>query len=94
MFSGGVYVLTTRRGTYVCSATVHWVSQASARPALLMAALPPDSEIFRCLSESGAASLHASATPDERLECEVERILDIEGDHVLAILRVVEPTEH
>ena len=90
----GAYVINSRRGAHACTATVRWVSQASARPPLLMVAVAPHSELFRCLSESGAATLHASDQPEEGMQCEVERIFDIEGDHVLAILRVVETTEH
>jgi flavin reductase (DIM6/NTAB) family NADH-FMN oxidoreductase RutF len=58
MLSNGIYVLTSRSGERCGAATVSWVSQASFKPPLVMAALRPDCNVFRCLAESGAAALH------------------------------------
>lgn len=58
MLSHGVYVLTSRSADRYGAATVTWVSQASFKPPLLMAAIRTDSNVFRCLSESGFAVLH------------------------------------
>src|SRR5258705_13809735 len=58
MLSNGVYVMTSRSGDRFGAATVTWVSQASFRPPLIMAAVRPESSVFACLRESGAAALH------------------------------------
>jgi flavin reductase (DIM6/NTAB) family NADH-FMN oxidoreductase RutF len=58
MLSNGVYVLTSSSGARYGAATVTWLSQASFQPPLLMAAIRPDSNVFKCLSESGVAVVH------------------------------------
>ena len=58
MLHNGMYVMTTRSGERSCAATVTWVSQASFRPPLIMAAVRKDSRIFECLSESRIAALN------------------------------------
>ena len=58
MLSNGVYVLTSRSNDRYGAATVSWVSQASFKPPLLMAAVRPESNVFKCLAESGRAVLH------------------------------------
>ena len=58
MFSNGVYIITARSGEHYGGATVTWVSQASFKPPLVMAAIRKESNIFRCLNESGAAAIH------------------------------------
>jgi flavin reductase (DIM6/NTAB) family NADH-FMN oxidoreductase RutF len=63
--SNGVYVMTSRSGDRFGAATVTWVSQASFRPPLIMAAVRPDSSVFACLRESGAAALHILGRGDE-----------------------------
>jgi flavin reductase (DIM6/NTAB) family NADH-FMN oxidoreductase RutF len=37
---------------------VTWVSQASFKPPLIMAAIRPGSNVFQCLSSSGFAAIH------------------------------------
>lgn len=127
MLSNGVYVLTSRCAEHYGAATVSWVSQASFKPPLIMAAVQRGSNVFKCLEASRTAVLHIVAdgqqdiahrfffpTHAERgtingepfaegrtaapvlanlpahVECEVERIVDTEGDHAVVILRVVE----
>lgn len=58
MLSNGVYVLTSRSGDRYGAATVTWVSQASFKPPLIMAAVRRESNVFKCLHESGTAVLH------------------------------------
>ena len=58
MLSNGVYVLTSRSEDRYGAATVSWVSQASFKPPLIMAAVRPDSNVFQCLAESRRAVLH------------------------------------
>ncbi len=58
MFSNGVYILTSRNGEDYGGATVTWVSQASFKPPLVMAAVRKDSNVYRCMQESGAAAIH------------------------------------
>ena len=58
MLSNGVYVLTSRSAERYGAATVSWVSQASFKPPLIMAAVQRESNVFKCLEESRAAVLH------------------------------------
>src|SRR5438034_7222838 len=58
MLSNGVYVLTSRSEHRYGAATVTWVSQASFRPPLIMAAVRRESNVFECLAESRSAVLH------------------------------------
>lgn len=67
MFSNGMYVITSRSGDRVGAATVTWVSQASFRPPLVMAAVRPDSSVFRCLRESRIAAIHVLAGDQQEL---------------------------
>jgi flavin reductase (DIM6/NTAB) family NADH-FMN oxidoreductase RutF len=127
MLSNGVYVLTSRSAEHYGAATVTWVSQVSFKPPLIMAAIQPESNVFKCLQASRTAVLHIvgdrqqdiahrfffpthaergtingepfaegrTAAPvlanlPAHVECEVERILDTDGDHAVVILRVVE----
>jgi flavin reductase (DIM6/NTAB) family NADH-FMN oxidoreductase RutF len=127
MLSNGVYVLTSRSEDRYGAATVSWVSQASFKPPLIMAAVRRESNVFKCLDESRAAVLHIvgqqqqdiarrfflpthadqgtingepfaegrTAAPvlanlSAHIECQVERIVDTEGDHAMVILRAVE----
>jgi len=61
LLSNGVYVLTSRSGDRYGAATVTWVSQVSFKPPLVMAALRRESNVFKCLAESGIAALHIVA---------------------------------
>src|SRR5256712_11472123 len=58
LLSNGVYVLTSRSEDRYGAATVTWVSQASFKPPLIMAAVRTDSNVFKCLAESRSAVLH------------------------------------
>ena len=58
MLSNGVYVLTSRSEDRYGAATVSWVSQASFKPPLVMAAVRRESRVFKCLAESRSAVLH------------------------------------
>lgn len=127
--TNGVYVLTARGIDRRCGAAiVSWVSQASFKPPLIMAAVRRQSTVFGCLAEAGSAALHIvderqgelarrfAATTDASggeingvpfsdseattapllhgppacLDCSVDRIVDIGGDHAIVILRVVQ----
>jgi flavin reductase (DIM6/NTAB) family NADH-FMN oxidoreductase RutF len=61
LLTNGMYVLTSRSGDKYGAATVTWVSQASFKPPLLMAALRKDGSVFQCLAESKTAVLHVLA---------------------------------
>jgi flavin reductase (DIM6/NTAB) family NADH-FMN oxidoreductase RutF len=56
--SNGIYVVTSACGDRYGAATVTWLSQASFKPPLVMAALRPDSNVFKCLADSGVAAVH------------------------------------
>jgi len=58
LLSNGVYILTSRSNDRYGAATVTWVSQASFKPPLIMAAVRRESKVFACLAESGYAVLH------------------------------------
>lgn len=58
MLSNGVYVLTSRSEGRYGAATITWVSQASFKPPLIMAAVRRESNVFKCLAESRIAALH------------------------------------
>lgn len=67
LLSNGMYVLTSRSGDRLGVATITWVSQASFKPPLLMAAVRRDSNVFRCLSESRVAALHVLGADQKQL---------------------------
>ena len=58
LLSNGVYVITSRDGSRFGAATVTWISQASFKPPLIMAAIRTNSNVFQCLSRSGVAAIH------------------------------------
>jgi len=58
LLSNGLYVMTSSSGARHGAATVTWISQASFKPPLVMAAVRPDSNVFSCLAESGVAAVH------------------------------------
>jgi flavin reductase (DIM6/NTAB) family NADH-FMN oxidoreductase RutF len=58
LLSNGVYIVTAKDGENLGAATVTWISQASFKPPLLMAAVRTDSSVFKCLSRSGVAAVH------------------------------------
>lgn len=58
LLSNGIYVVTSSSGAAHGAATVTWLSQASFKPPLVMAAIRPDSNVFKCLAESGVAAVH------------------------------------
>jgi flavin reductase (DIM6/NTAB) family NADH-FMN oxidoreductase RutF len=127
LLSNGVYVLTSRSEDRYGAATVTWVSQASFKPPLIMAAVRTGSNVLKCLAESHSAVLHIVGERQQEIarrfffpthvvcgtingeafmegrtaapvlpnlpayvECQVERIVDTDGDHAVVILRVVE----
>ncbi len=67
MLSNGVYVLTSRCNNRYGAATVTWVSQASFKPPLIMAAVRRDSNVFRCMTESQIAALHIVADTQQEI---------------------------
>jgi flavin reductase (DIM6/NTAB) family NADH-FMN oxidoreductase RutF len=58
LLSNGLYIMTARDGDRCGAATITWLSQASFKPPLLMAAVRPESNVFRCLVRSGAVAVH------------------------------------
>jgi flavin reductase (DIM6/NTAB) family NADH-FMN oxidoreductase RutF len=58
LLSNGMYVMTSSNGTQHGAATLTWISQASFKPPLVMAAIRPTSNVFKCLSESHVAAIH------------------------------------
>jgi flavin reductase (DIM6/NTAB) family NADH-FMN oxidoreductase RutF len=58
LLTNGMYVLTSHGAHGPSAATVTWVSQASLKPPLVMAAIRNESTLFRCLVDSRVAVLH------------------------------------
>lgn len=106
ILSTGVYVMTSRHAGRYGGATLTWVCQASSQPPLIMAAIPRDSNVFRCMTESRRAALHVLSPHQEDLagvvastrstvqpaflECHVVKTVDDVGDHAVVILEIVE----
>jgi flavin reductase (DIM6/NTAB) family NADH-FMN oxidoreductase RutF len=82
MLSNGVYILTSRSGDCFGGATVTWVSQASFRPPLLMAAIRPESSVFRCLAESRRAVLHILSADQVEVAQRFFKPTRVEGDRM------------
>lgn len=53
-----MYILTSRDGDRYGAAMVTWLSQASFKPPLLMAAVRTESNVFQCMRESHVAAVH------------------------------------
>jgi len=58
LLTNGMYVMSSRSGDRYGAGTVTWVSQASFRPPLIMAAVRRESNVFKCLCESRVAAIH------------------------------------
>jgi flavin reductase (DIM6/NTAB) family NADH-FMN oxidoreductase RutF len=58
LFSYGMYIMTSRGKHGYAAGTVTWLSQASFKPPLVMAAIRRDSKLFVCLGESRVAAIH------------------------------------
>ena len=58
MLSNGMYIVTSRHEDHYGGATVTWLSQASFKPPLLMAAIRRDSNVFECMQSSRSAAVH------------------------------------
>jgi flavin reductase (DIM6/NTAB) family NADH-FMN oxidoreductase RutF len=67
LFSYGMYVMTSRGKHGYGAGTVTWLSQASFKPPLLMAAIRRDSKLFACLSETRVAAIHVVASGQESI---------------------------
>lgn len=80
LLSNGIYVVTSSSGAAYGAATVTWLSQASFKPPLVMAAIRPDSGL------TGAPILQSAAA---FFECAVRHIFTL-GDHAVVVMEVVE----
>ncbi len=58
LLTNGMYILTARSGEDFGASTVTWVSQASFKPPLIMAAVRQDSNVLRCMKQTRVAALH------------------------------------
>ncbi len=67
LFSNGMYIMTSRDGDHYGAATVTWLSQASFKPPLIMAALRTESNVFKCLSQSRLAAIHILSADQQEL---------------------------
>ena len=67
MLSNGMYVMTSSSGSRYGAATVTWVSQASFKPPLIVAAVRKTSNLFECLSESRIAAIHILGSDQQDL---------------------------
>jgi len=67
LLTNGLYVITSASGPRAGAATVTWLSQASFKPPLVMAAIRPESNVFACLAESGVAAVHVLDASQQQL---------------------------
>jgi flavin reductase (DIM6/NTAB) family NADH-FMN oxidoreductase RutF len=67
MLSNGMYIVTSTNGERCGAATITWLSQASFKPPLVMAAIRPDSNVFECLAESRVAAIHILDTDQQEM---------------------------
>jgi flavin reductase (DIM6/NTAB) family NADH-FMN oxidoreductase RutF len=67
MLSNGMYVITSRCGDRYGGATVTWLSQASFKPPLIMAAIRTESIVFKCLSCSGFSAIHVLGAEQQEI---------------------------
>jgi flavin reductase (DIM6/NTAB) family NADH-FMN oxidoreductase RutF len=65
LLTNGMYVLTSHSAERFGAATITWVSQASFKPPLVMAALRKDGSAFQCVVESRAAILHVLSSDQQ-----------------------------
>ena len=65
LFSYGMYIMTSGGKQRYAAGTVTWISQASFKPPLLMAAIRKDSSLFQCVSESRVAVVHVLGSGQE-----------------------------
>jgi flavin reductase (DIM6/NTAB) family NADH-FMN oxidoreductase RutF len=82
MLSNGIYVLTSASGERHGAATVTWLSQASFQPPLLMAAVRPESNVFKCLAESGVAAVHILDRSQQDMAQRFFAPTAVEGDRI------------
>jgi flavin reductase (DIM6/NTAB) family NADH-FMN oxidoreductase RutF len=67
LLSNGMYVITSRCGDHYGAATVTWLSQASFKPPLIMAAIRTESTVFKCLSCSGFVAIHVLGAEQQEI---------------------------
>jgi flavin reductase (DIM6/NTAB) family NADH-FMN oxidoreductase RutF len=67
LLTNGMYILTSRSADQFGAATVTWVSQASFKPPLLMAALRKDGSAYQCVVESRSAVLHVLSSDQQAI---------------------------
>ena len=65
--TNGVYILTSRNGDRYGGATVTWVSQASFKPPLVMAAVRRSSNAYQCLLQSKRAVIHLLSSSQQNV---------------------------
>lgn len=82
LISNGMYVVTSRDGEQFGGATVTWLSQASFKPPLLMAAIRRDSNVFECMERSRNAAVHILDAAQEEIARKFLSATKREGDHL------------
>lgn len=67
LISNGMYIVTSRAENMYGGATISWVTQASFKPPLIAAAIRPESNVFKCLSQSRRAIVHVLAADQHEI---------------------------
>ena len=80
--SNGMYVVTSRAGLKYGGATITWLSQASFKPPLIMAAIRPESNVFECLSESREATVHILGAHQQEIARRFLSPTDVSDGHI------------
>jgi flavin reductase (DIM6/NTAB) family NADH-FMN oxidoreductase RutF len=79
LISNGMYIITSRAGTKYGGATITWLSQASFKPPLIMAAIRPESSVFACLSESRHGAVHILGSHQQEIARKFLASTDVKG---------------
>jgi flavin reductase (DIM6/NTAB) family NADH-FMN oxidoreductase RutF len=82
LMSNGVYVITSSTPIRYGAATATWISQASFKPPLVMAAIRKDSNVFACLEESRVAVVHILDAAQEAMAQRFFHPTRVAGDQI------------
>ena len=82
MISYGVYILTSKLGNDICSATVTWVSQASFEPPMLSVCIKRNSGSYNVIKERGEFLLHMLGEGQKDLASKFMKPSRVENDRI------------
>jgi flavin reductase (DIM6/NTAB) family NADH-FMN oxidoreductase RutF len=77
-----MYIMTSRSKQGYGAGTVTWLSQASFKPPLLMAAIRRDSKVMECLAESRVAVVHVLGRGQQPIAQRFFSPTKVSGNHI------------